>query len=74
MVRVIQSRKMGGALKKRKPQTIDEKHEAKLRRLAKTLRDDPEWKNVHRILDAKDNKVLSVMNEVLSKQARRKIN
>ena len=54
--------------------TEDEKHEAKVRRLAKELRESPDWENVHTILDAEDDLKLKVMNEVLREHARRKIN
>jgi hypothetical protein len=53
---------------------IDRKHEAKARAMARKIKRDPEWANVHYLLDAEDNPRLKVMNEVLAKQARRKLN
>jgi len=50
------------------------RHQAKLRKLAKKIKDDPEWDQVHYVLDAEDNFRLRAMNEVLQRLARRKIN
>jgi len=52
----------------------DRAHEAKARRLVKKIKEDPEWGDVHLIVDAKDNPRLQAMNDVLTKQARRKVN
>ena len=52
----------------------DEEYEAKIRRMGKKLRESPEWQGVRYILDAENNIPLQVMNQVLTEQARRKIN
>ncbi len=55
-------------------QVVDARHEAKLRRLAKTIRDDPAWDQVHYLLEAKDDPRLKALNEALQNLARRRIN
>lgn len=55
-------------------QAVDRRHEAKPRRLAKPIRDDPAWDQAHYLLEAKDNPRLKALNEALPKLARRKIN
>ena len=45
-----------------------------LERLQKEFREDPDYEKIHYTLDAKDNPRLPVMNAVLAKAARRKVN
>ncbi|MGA2205295.1 MAG: hypothetical protein ABSG10_01055 [Terracidiphilus sp.] len=48
--------------------------EARFRRQAKKLRESPASKDVHYTVEAKDNPRLQVMNEILAKQRRRRVN
>lgn len=52
----------------------EQRHEGKMRALASSIKNDPEWKDAHQTADADENPQLEAMNEVMQKRAKKKIN
>ena len=57
-----------------KKRSIDQRHEAKVRRMVAKLNRDPDWGKVHYTIDGKDNPRVQAFNEVMKAERRRKVN
>lgn len=57
-----------------KKQSLDQRFEAKIRRVMASLRSDPDWEKVHYTIDGKDNPRVQAFNEAMKAERRRKVN